>query len=88
MTADALLLGAREEIIVRVLFCPQEREGTYRNVGSFCLPLPNSLAERIGTSMERNKFHAKQHPLEAAFSKMQAERMGTRMERMGTYEND
>ena len=38
--------------------------------------------------MERNKLHAKQHPLEAAFSKMQAERMGTRMERMGTYEND
>ena len=36
--------------------------------------------------MERNKLHVKQHPLEAAFSNMQAERMGKRMERMGTLE--
>ena len=37
--------------------------------------------------MERDKFHAAQHTPEAVFTKMQAEHIGTFMERGGTYEN-
>ena len=43
------------------------------------------MAERIGTFMERNKLHAGRHLLEAAFSKKQAERIGTCTGRGGTY---
>ena len=83
-----MIMAEFRKQFVRLMFCPQEREGTYRNVRSFCLPCPNSLAERIGTFMERNKLHAGQHLLEVVFSKKQAERIGTCTGRGGTYAFD